>query len=59
MVQERFDSAKQLENAFNELFENFLASNFTLTLGDEFLYAFLTKAMLRFFKIIDKPCVLN
>ena len=39
MVQERFDLQKQLEKALqtmNELFGEFLASNFTLTLGDEF-----------------------
>ena len=39
MVQERFDLQKQLEKTLqtmNELFGEFLASNFTLTLGDEF-----------------------
>ena len=39
MVQERFDLQKQLEKALqtmNELFGEFLASNFTLTIGDEF-----------------------
>ena len=39
MVQERFDLQKQLEETLqtmNELFGEFLASNFTLTLGDEF-----------------------
>ena len=39
MVQERFDLQKQVEKTLqtmNELFGEFLASNFTLTLGDEF-----------------------
>ena len=39
MVQERFDLQKQLEKTLqtmNELFGEFIASNFTLTLGDEF-----------------------
>lgn len=39
MVQERFDLQKQLEKALqtmNELFGEFLESNFTLTIGDEF-----------------------
>ena len=39
IVQERFDLQKQLEKTLqtmNELFGEFLASNFTLTLGDEF-----------------------
>lgn len=39
MVQERFDLQKQLEKTLqtmNELFGDFLASYFTLTLGDEF-----------------------
>ena len=39
MVQERFDLQKQLEKTLqtmNELFGEFLASSFTLTLGDEF-----------------------
>ena len=39
MVQERFDLQKQLEKTLqtmNELFGEFLASNFTLTIGDEF-----------------------
>ena len=39
MVQERFDLQKQLEKALqtmNELFGEFLASSFTLTMGDEF-----------------------
>ena len=39
MVQERFDLQKQLEKTLqtmNELFGEFLESNFTLTLGDEF-----------------------
>ena len=39
MVEERFDLQKQLEKTLqtmNELFGEFLASNFTLTLGDEF-----------------------
>lgn len=39
MVQERFDLQKQLEitlQKMNELFGDYLASRFTLTLGDEF-----------------------
>lgn len=39
MVQERFDLQKQLEKTLqkmNELFGDYLASRFTLTLGDEF-----------------------
>ena len=39
MVQERFDLQKQLEKTLqtmNELFGEFIASNFILTLGDEF-----------------------
>ena len=39
MVEERFDLQKQLEKTLqtmNELFGEFLASSFTLTLGDEF-----------------------
>ena len=39
MVEERFDLQKQLEKTLqtmNELFGEFLASNFTLTIGDEF-----------------------
>jgi len=39
MVQERFNLQKQLEKTLqtmNELFGEFLASNFTLTIGDEF-----------------------
>lgn len=39
IVQERFDLQKQLEKTLqtmNELFGEFIASNFTLTLGDEF-----------------------
>ena len=39
IVQERFDLQKQLEKTLqtmNELFGEFLASSFTLTLGDEF-----------------------
>ena len=39
MVQERFDLQKQVEKTLqtmNELFGEFIASNFTLTLGDEF-----------------------
>lgn len=54
MVQERFDLQKQLEKTLqtmNELFGEFLASNFTLTLGDEFQA--LLKADAPVFQIID------
>ena len=54
MVQERFDLQKQLEKALqtmNELFGEFLASSFTLTLGDEFQA--LLKADAPVFQIID------
>ena len=54
MVQERFDLQKQLEKTLqtmNELFGEFIASNFTLTLGDEFQG--LLKADAPGFQIID------
>ena len=54
MVQERVDLQKQLEKTLqtmNELFGEFLASNFTLTLGDEFQA--LLKADAPVFQIID------
>ena len=54
MVEERFDLQKQLEKALqtmNELFGEFLASSFTLTLGDEFQA--LLKADAPVFQIID------
>ena len=54
MVQERFDLQKQLEKTLqtmNELFGEFLASSFTLTLGDEFQA--LLKVDAPVFKIID------
>ena len=54
MVQERFDLQKQLEKTLqtmNELFGEFLASNFTLTLGDEFQA--LLKADAPVFQMID------
>ena len=54
MVQERFDLQKQLEKTLqtmNELFGEFLASSFTLTLGDEFQA--LLKADAPVFQIID------
>ena len=54
MVEERFDLQKQLEKALqtmNELFGEFLASNFTLTLGDEFQG--LLKVDAPVFQIID------
>ena len=54
MVQERFDLQKQLEKTLqtmNELFGEFLASSFTLTLGDEFQG--LLKADAPVFQIID------
>jgi len=54
MVQERFDLQKQLEKTLqtmNELFGEFLASNFTLTLGDEFQA--LLKVDAPVFQIID------
>ena len=54
MVQERFDLQKQLEETLqtmNELFGEFLASNFTLTLGDEFQG--LLKVDAPVFQIID------
>ena len=54
MVQERFDLQKQLEETLqtmNELFGEFLASSFTLTLGDEFQA--LLKADAPVFQIID------
>ena len=54
MVQERFDLQKQLEKTLqtmNELFGEFLASNFTLTLGDEFQG--LLKVDAPVFQIID------
>lgn len=53
-VQERFDLQKQLEKTLqtmNELFGEFIASNFTLTLGDEFQA--LLKADAPVFQIID------
>ena len=58
-VQERFDLQKQLEKTLqkiNELVKDYLASSFTLTLGDEFQA--LLKWMLRFFKL-SIPCVQN
>ena len=54
MVEERFDLQKQLEKTLqtmNELFGEFLASSFTLTLGDEFQA--LLKADAPVFQIID------
>ena len=54
MVQERFDLQKQLEKTLqtmNELFGEFIASNFTLTLCDEFQG--LLKADAPVFQIID------
>ena len=54
MVQERFDLQKQLEETLqtmDELFGEFLASNFTLTLGDEFQG--LLKVDAPVFQIID------
>ena len=54
IVQERFDLQKQLEKTLqtmNELFGEFLASSFTLTLGDEFQA--LLKADAPVFQIID------
>ena len=54
MVQERFDLQKQLEETLqtmDELFGEFLASNFTLTLGDEFQG--LLKVYAPVFQIID------
>ena len=54
MVEERFDLQKQLEKTLqtmNELFGEFLASSFTLTLGDEFQG--LLKADAPVFQIID------
>ena len=54
MVQERFDLQKQLEKTLqtmNELFGEFIASNFTLTLGDEFQG--LLKVDAPVFRIID------
>lgn len=54
MVQERFDLQKQLEKTLqtmNELFGEFIASNFTLTLGGEFQG--LLKADAPVFQIID------
>ena len=54
MVEERFDLQKQLEKTLqtmNELFGEFIASNFTLTLGDEFQA--LLKADAPVFQIID------
>ena len=54
MVQERFDLQKLLEETLqtmNELFGEFLASNFTLTLGDEFQG--LLKVDAPVFQIID------
>ena len=54
MVQERFDLQKQLEKTLqtmNELFGEFIASNFTLTLGDEFQA--LLKVDAPVFQIID------
>ena len=54
MVQERFDLQKQLEKTLqtmNELFGEFLASSFTLTLGDEFQA--LLKADAPVFQMID------
>ena len=54
MVQERFDLQKQLEKTLqkmNELFGDYLASRFTLTLGDEFQA--LLKVDAPIFQIID------
>ena len=54
MVQERFNLQKQLEKALrkmNELFGDYLASCFTLTLGDEFQV--LLKVDAPVFQIID------
>ena len=54
MVQERFDLQKQVEKTLqkmNELFGDYLASSFTLTLGDEFQA--LLKADAPVFQIID------
>ena len=54
MVQERFDLQKQVEKTLqkmNELFGDYLASRFTLTLGDEFQA--LLKVDARIFQIID------
>ena len=54
MVQERFDLQKQLEKTLrkmNELFGDYLASCFTLTLGDEFQA--LLKVDAPVFQIID------
>ena len=54
MVPERFDLQKQLEKTLqtmNELFGEFIASNFTLTLGDEFQG--LLKVDAPVFQIID------
>ena len=54
MVEERFDLQKQLEKTLqtmNELFGEFIASNFTLTLGDEFQG--LLKVDAPVFQIID------
>ena len=54
MVQERFDLQKQLEKTLqtmNELFGEFIASNFTLTIGDEFQG--LLKVDAPVFQIID------
>ena len=54
MVQERFDLQKQVEKTLqtmNELFGEFIASNFTLTLGDEFQG--LLKVDAPVFQIID------
>ena len=54
MVQERFDLQKQLKKTLqtmNELFGEFIASNFTLTLGDEFQG--LLKVDAPVFQIID------
>ena len=53
-VQERFDLQKQLEKTLqkiNELFKDYLASSFTLTLGDEFQA--LLKMDAPVFQIID------
>lgn len=54
IVQERFDLQKQLEKTLqkiNELFADYLASSFTLTLGDEFQV--LLKVEAPIFQIID------
>ena len=54
IVQERFDLQKQLEKTLqkiNELFKDYLASSFTLTLGDEFQA--LLKVEAPVFQIID------